>query len=82
MKCPVCNSRDLKKSKTANAHLAFPLSLLVVWVRCYHCGRKFRRFGLLPGNGILEAEEQHQTVVRCRQSSAADRISEPRTSHA
>jgi hypothetical protein len=79
MMCPVCNSTTLKKSKSANARLVFPLSLLMVWVRCYHCGRKFFRFGLLPGRGIPEADEQQQTAADSCQPLGAIRISLPRT---
>jgi len=53
--CPKCHSTHLAKSKSANAQVGFPFSLLMVWVRCHSCGRAFRRFGLLPGNGIPEA---------------------------
>ena len=52
MNCPTCNSKKVGKSRRANAGLVFPLTLFMVWVRCYSCGRKFCRFGLLPGNKI------------------------------
>jgi hypothetical protein len=52
MHCPWCYSTDLKKSKSANARLAFPFSLFMVWVRCHNCGERFRRFGLFFGKGF------------------------------
>jgi hypothetical protein len=53
--CPRCRSTHVKKSESANSRLVFPLSLFMVWVRCHNCGRKFRRFGLLPGRHISDA---------------------------
>jgi transposase-like protein len=47
--CPRCHSSNLRKSESGNARLPFPLSLLVVSVRCHTCNRRFLRFGLLPG---------------------------------
>lgn len=55
MTCPTCRSTHLKKSKSGNARVRFPLSLFMVWVRCYNCGRVFRRIGLCPGRGIPDA---------------------------
>ncbi len=63
MKCPICNSTHVKKSKSANARLVFPFSLLMVWMRCYSCERKFFRLGLLPGNRIPEADDPRRVAA-------------------
>lgn len=54
MHCPICNSSNLWKSKSANARLPLLLALLMVWVRCHNCGRKFLQFGLFPGRRITQ----------------------------
>jgi RNase P subunit RPR2 len=63
MTCPKCNSTHLRKSKSANARLVFPFSLLMVWVRCHSCGRKFRQYGLFPGNQIPEASDPRRVAA-------------------
>ncbi len=61
--CPFCDSHNLRKSRRANARLAFPLSLIAIWVRCRCCGRRFLRFGLLPGRTLPDASP------RCRRAA-------------
>jgi len=56
VRCPICGSLHVYKSARGNAGLAFPVTWFVVWIRCYTCGRKFFRLGLLPGRGIPEAK--------------------------
>ena len=53
--CPNCDSTRLKKSRSGNRYLPAPLSLLVVSVRCCHCGKKFYRWGVDPGREIPAA---------------------------
>ena len=33
-------------------------ALFVTSIRCCHCGQRFLRFGLLPGRGIPDADDQ------------------------
>ena len=42
--CPRCMSWQVRRSKSGNATLVFPLNLLLVCLRCHDCGRKFYRF--------------------------------------
>jgi hypothetical protein len=65
MKCRVCGSANLKKSKRGNAAIVFPVSLFVTSVRCCSCGRRFLSYGLLPGRGIPDAAERIQVKSTC-----------------
>jgi transposase-like protein len=62
MFCPTCGSNNLKTSKSANARLAFPFRLFMVWVRCHSCGRKFRRFGLFPAKKVPAAVDRQRAA--------------------
>jgi hypothetical protein len=63
MKCPICRSSHVKKSKSGNAPLFFPLPLFVVSVRCHNCGWRFYRFGLFPGRKILAVSTQRRAAA-------------------
>jgi hypothetical protein len=54
VKCPWCNTANVRKSKRGNARLMFPLSLCVVSIRCNDCGRRFQHYGFLPGRRVSE----------------------------
>ncbi len=49
MQCPHCYSKRVFRSERGNATLFFPLPLLIVCVRCHHCGSRFYRRGVLVG---------------------------------
>jgi hypothetical protein len=63
MICPTCHSPHIRKSQSGNARLLFPLSLFMVWVRCYYCGKRFLRFGLVPGMKVPTAEGQRHVAA-------------------
>jgi hypothetical protein len=63
MICPMCRSPHIRKSRSANARLVFPLSLFMVWVRCHYCGARFAHFGLLPGSKIPDAAGHRQAAA-------------------
>jgi len=63
MICPSCHSNYLRKSKSANARLVFPLCWFVVWVRCHNCGKKFLRAGLFPGSKLADIAERQKAVA-------------------
>ena len=57
VKCPKCSSLNIRKSKRGNARLVFPLSLFVTSLRCHNCGKRYLRFGVLPGREFLATDE-------------------------
>jgi hypothetical protein len=65
MKCRICGSLNVRKSKRGNSTIVFPVSLFVTSVRCCSCGRRHLSFGLLPGRGIPDAAEPVQGKSTC-----------------
>jgi hypothetical protein len=63
MNCPICNSKNVRKSRSGNAGVVFPLTLFMVWVRCHNCWRKFPRFGLFPGSTIPEVLDKRRAAA-------------------
>jgi len=52
---PYCGSSEVFKSRRGNARIILPLRLFVVCVRCYDCGKRFFRRGVLAGGKRIPA---------------------------
>ena len=56
MDCPRCNSQAVYVSRSGNARIFFPASLLVSSIRCHNCSKRFLvRSRLLGGVAMAKA---------------------------
>ena len=62
VRCPICLSDDVYKSRSANSEQPAPLRQFRVWVRCTNCDRLFHVRGpLLMGPHVRDAPSDPPT---------------------